>query len=174
VEAVTRPSFRIVLNLDTNGMRSERDLYAFRCELDSHADTCVAGPNCLKISEEGTKVKVYGYDRSKASEDIPIATVATLWNDPDDGQPYILVIHEALYFGEKIKDTLLNPNQLRANGLIVEEVPCQYDEQSRHSIIDEREGLTIPLDMNGVFSGFNSRKPTHAEYREYPHVILTS
>ena len=32
-----------------------------RCELDSHADTCVAGSNTLRISDEGRQVTVHGY-----------------------------------------------------------------------------------------------------------------
>ena len=54
---------------------------------------------------------------------VKIAMVSTLLEDPKDGQLYILLIHEALYFGDCLKQMLLNPNQLQAHGLIVDEVP---------------------------------------------------
>ena len=43
---------------------------------------------------------------------VKIAMVTTLWEDLKDGQLYILLIHEALYFGDHLNQTLLNPNQL--------------------------------------------------------------
>ena len=44
---------------------------------------------------------------------VKIVMVATLcWEDPKDGQLYILLIHEALYFGDHLKQMLLHPNQL--------------------------------------------------------------
>ena len=105
------------------------------CELDSHADTCVAGRNTLLVSDEGRQVTVHPYSGEyKPIPDVSIATVATLWIHPTDGQPYILIINEALYFGDRVDVTLLNPNQLRANGIIVEDVPRQFDPKSSHSI----------------------------------------
>jgi flavin reductase (DIM6/NTAB) family NADH-FMN oxidoreductase RutF len=99
-----------------------------RCELDSHADTCVAGANCRLISHEGRKVSVHPYSEEyKPIHDVIIGSVATLWVDPTDGQSYILIIHEALYFGKRLADTLLCPNQLRAHGLKVEDVPKQFN-----------------------------------------------
>ncbi|KAI2511644.1 hypothetical protein MHU86_2710 [Fragilaria crotonensis] len=95
-----------------------------RTELDSHADTCVAGRNTLLVSDEGRQVTVHPYSGEyKPIPDVSIATVATLWIHPTDGQPYILIINEALYFGDRVDVTLLNPNQLRANGVTVEDVP---------------------------------------------------
>ena len=150
------------------------DRYSMRCELDSHADTCVAGPNCLHIADVGMTVQVLGYDGKHATDNVPIATVATLWQDPISGIPYILIIHEALYFGDRICDTLLNPNQLRANGLIVEDTPVQYDATSRHCVYVPDAQVTIPLSMRGVFSGFDATKPTWEEYEKHPHIVLTS
>ena len=72
-----------------------------RTELDSHADTCVAGRNTLLVSDEGRQVTVHPYSGEyKPIPDVSIATVATLWIHPTDGQPYILIINEALYFGD--------------------------------------------------------------------------
>ena len=146
-----------------------------RTELDSDADTCVAGCNTLLISDDGRQVTVHPYSGEyKPIQDVSIATVATLWIHPDDGQPYILVIHEALYFGDRVDVTLLNPNQLRANGVKVEDVPRQFDPKSSHSIYHPTTKLRIPLSLDGISSGFVSRKPTWAEYEQFPHIELTS
>ena len=49
--------------------------------------------------------------------DIPIVTAATSYMDQQDGQFYILVIHEGLWFGDKDTHSLINPNQLRYVGV---------------------------------------------------------
>ncbi|KAI2502898.1 Reverse transcriptase (RNA-dependent DNA polymerase) [Fragilaria crotonensis] len=126
-----------------------------RTELDSHADTCVAGRNTLLLSDEGRQVTVHPYSGEyKPIQDVSIATVATMWIHPQNGQPYILIIHEALYFGDRVDVTLLNPNQLRANGVIVEDVPRQFDSKSSHSIYLPTAKLRIPLSLDGISSGF--------------------
>ena len=146
-----------------------------RCELDSHADTCVAGANCRLISHEGRKVSVHPYSEEyKPIHDVIIGSVATLWVDPTDGQSYILIIHEALYFGKRLADTLLCPNQLRAHGLKVQDVPKQFDSQSSHSILLPKGQVCIQLELDGVISGFETSRPTRQEYEEYPHLELTS
>ena len=98
-----------------------------RCELDSHADTCVAGSNTLRVSDEGCEVTVHGYSDELAPMIAPVTMVATLWIHPETGQPYILVMHESLYFGDRMGTMLICPNQVRANGIKVEDVPRQFD-----------------------------------------------
>lgn len=72
-------------------------------------------------------------------------------------------------------NTLLCPNQLRANGLGVHDCPKQYDAQSTHSITIPSHDLEIPLQMRGVISGFTTREPTLQELDDLTsHVELTS
>ncbi|KAI2491468.1 Reverse transcriptase (RNA-dependent DNA polymerase) [Fragilaria crotonensis] len=147
-----------------------------RMELDTHADTCVAGSNTVVLDLTG-KVAVSPFCDSefRALEDIPIATVATAYDCPSTGKTYILVINEALYFGDKMKHSLLCPNQLRAHGLKVHDCPRQYDSDSTHSIHIPESDLTIPLTLRGVISGFITRVPTTAELEDLArHVELTS
>jgi hypothetical protein len=56
--------------------------------------------------------------------------VATALDDPATGNVIILYINEALYFGDKMSHTLLCPNQLRAYGWKVQDVPKQFDAES--------------------------------------------
>jgi hypothetical protein len=147
-----------------------------RTETDSHADTCVAGRNTLHVSDKGRQVSVHPYSGEyKPVQDVSIATVATMWIHPQNGQVYILVIiNEALYFGDRVDVTLLNPNQSRANGVIVQNVPRQFDPKSPHSIYHPTTKLRIHLSLDGISCGFVSCKPTWAEYELNPHVELTS
>ena len=93
-------------------MNASVDPDPLQCDLDSHADTCCNSCNCLLIEYEGRIVMVTpNHDEHKPMK-VKIAMVATLWEDPKDGQLYILLIHEALYFGDNLKQMLLNPNQL--------------------------------------------------------------
>ena len=91
--------------------------------MDSHADTCVAGSNTLRVSDEGREVTMHGYSDEFALMTAPVTMVATLWLHPETGQPYILVMYKSLYFGDRMGMTLICPTQVRANGIKVEDVP---------------------------------------------------
>jgi hypothetical protein len=83
----------------------------------------------------------------------------------------MLIIHEALHFGDRQESTLLNSNQLRANGLIVEDVPRQYDLNSLHLIVAPKAGVTIPLSIRGVISGFDTVMEEYYDVDSYPDPV---
>ena len=108
-------------------------------------------------------------------EDVPVATVATAYNCPKTGKVCVMVINEALCFDDKMRHTLLCPNQLRANGVNVDDCPKQYDATSTHSIHVAERDLMIPLTRRGVMSGFYTGKPTDEELANVnAHVELTA
>ena len=145
------------------------------CELDTHADTCVAGSNCILLSRCDRTVSVYAFSQDYApQQNIPIGTVATVWVHPRTGVAYLLVIHEALFFGDRMAHTLLNPNQLRAHGLAVYDTPTQFDLGSPHHIHDPVTDVTIPLYLRGVISYFDSHLPTSDDVHMLPRITLTS
>lgn len=145
-----------------------------RTALDSHADTCCAGSNMAVLELTGEKVNVHPFSDSYAAlQDVPIASVVTVWENPKNGELWMLVIHEALYFGSKLKDSLLCPNQLRAAGVQVHEAPTQFDPSSSHSIV-VKDTLEIPLEMHGVISFLNTRLPTDEEIENYRAGLLQS
>jgi hypothetical protein len=104
-------------------------------------------------------------------EDVPIVSIATAWDNPVDGSTVILVINEALYFGDRMSHALLCPNQLGDFGLIVNDAPKIYDANLTHSIIIP-EHLDLLLQMHGV-SYLETRKPTDEELCTCPHFELT-
>ena len=145
-----------------------------RCELDTRADTCCAGINCRPIFYTGQKCEVQGFhDDFVPVPDVPIATVATAWSDPLTGRGYILIIHEALYFGSSMNHSLINPNQLRHYGVIVHDNPYERDPNRVMGIeIDDNDRLPFYSQGSTVF--FNTRYPDDDEMDLYPHVVLTS
>jgi hypothetical protein len=106
-------------------------------------------------------------------EDVPVASVATAWDNPVDGSTVILVINEALYFGDRMEHSLLCPNQMRCNGVVVNDVPPMFSPNQPHSIIIPGR-LEIPLKMRGVMSYIDTCKPTADEILKCEHYELTS
>jgi len=106
---------------------------------------------------------------------IPVATAATVWTCPETGERYLLLIHEALFFGERMKHSLICPNQLRAHGATVEDGPRQFDKKSRHAIqLPNDPPTTIPLELRGIISFFETTKPTSSQLEDLPRLELTS
>lgn len=105
-----------------------------RTALDSHADTSCAGSNATAIELTGEKVNVYPFsDDLPSVREVPIATALTIWESPSTGEVWGLVLHETLYFGDRLQGSLLCPNQVRAAGHRVYDVPVQFDPTSKHS-----------------------------------------
>ena len=103
-----------------------RDMNSEGClELDTHADTCVARANTVVLDLTGKQVSVTPFceEEYELIAEIPIATVATAYDCPDTGKVWILFINEALYFGSKMANTLLCPNQLWQHGIVIEDCP---------------------------------------------------
>jgi len=168
---------RIPIASNRSVMQVQQTMESSTCELDSHADTCVAGPNCIIIERTGFTVNVTGFSNKQGSfQDVPIVKAATAYDDPKTGATYILVIGQAIYMGSDVKHTLLCPNQLRYNGVIVEECPkhlAPRSKPSNHAISVPEQGVTIPLKMAGTMSVFDSRTPTQEELESCMWVILT-
>jgi hypothetical protein len=70
--------------------------------MESHADTCVAGSNCIVLEFTGRNATVEAYSPDYPSKEIPIATVATAYDCPISGETHLLIINEALYFGDTL------------------------------------------------------------------------
>ena len=77
---------------------------------------------------------------------------------------YILVINEGLWFGDKLKNSLINPNQLRYAGLSVQDNPFHASEPLA---ISHDDG-TVPLTLDGTTIFFQTLTPTQAELDNSP------
>jgi hypothetical protein len=146
-----------------------------RAEIDTRADTTCAGSTFLPLEFTGQECDVNGFhDDMTPIKNVPVATCATAYDHVGLQETIILVFHETLYFGPAMEHSLLNPNQIRANGLIVDTCPRQYDKSSLHAIIHTKEDITMPLAMYGCISYLPTRLPTDIELKSCRYVEMTS
>ena len=143
-------------------------------EADSNADTCCLGINFVVLSYTNRVADVYPYnDAYKPMTSVPIVTGATTYHHPN-GQSYILVINEALFYGTKLKHTLLNPNQIRHYGHGFWDNPYDKEQKLGIEAYDGNIELNIPMAYAGTKLSFTSTAPTNFELNTLPHVELTS
>ena len=103
-----------------------------RCELDSHADTCIAGHGFAVYEETGDTCMVYPFSEKYKPIRVKIVNAITTYTNRK-GVNYILLFNNVLYLPD-MEVSLLCPNQLRDHGLIVEDCPRQFDSSSGHCI----------------------------------------
>ena len=73
--------------------------------------------------------------------------------------------------GDQLDHSLLNPNQLRHHGVVVQDNP--YDTQSLY-LSSQDDEITIPMHSNGTIIYFASQTPTDFELSHCHHVNLSS
>jgi uncharacterized membrane protein YgcG len=141
-------------------------------ECDSNADTCCAGTNFVVMQYTSRFADVYPYDSSyQPIKDVPIVSAATAWTNPETDQTFILVFNETLYYGTSLPHTLWNPNQLRHNGVEVNDNPYDTSE-TRMSI--RVEDVVIPLHTFGTKGQFITRAPTEYELQHCRQLHMTN
>ena len=160
-------------NVSATSRRSDgTNIVAGRLEMDSHADTIVFGRNFLPLSFTGCECDVSPYtDDYDSIKNIPIATAATAWTCLDTAQTYILVFQEGLWMPDSMPNSLINPNQLRTYGTVVQDKPFS----SSPMYIEDVDGqVLIPLVAQGTTIVVDTRTPTSEELMTCPHVVLSS
>ncbi|CAJ1962218.1 unnamed protein product [Cylindrotheca closterium] len=138
--------------------------------MDTNADTCCLGSNFIITAYTQRSADVYAYDSSLPPTHVPIVSGATAYDCPETGSTFILIINEALYYGNKLDHSLFNPNQIRSYGTPLWDNP--YDDM--HEIGIEATDLFIPLRSRGTKLLFGTRAPTKKELETCHHIELTS
>ena len=139
------------------------------CELDTHADTCVAGPN-FRIDEfTGEYCDVTPFSNEyKPMTNVPIVNASTAFTN-NDGLTVILRFNQVLWYGTKLSVSLINPNQIRHNGMTVSDDPT---DKNRFFGVTSGD-LEIPFEMKGTTVFFQSHAPTRWELENCRTVELT-
>jgi hypothetical protein len=152
-----------------------------RTELDNHADTCVVGDGtCLVTHDFGKTVSVHGYAPTVGATTCKVVTAVIAYDDPTNGQVWMLTIHQAILIPEVVSN-LLGTMQVRDNGVLINDQPkyqAVNPTNDHHSIFipsdNEHDSLRIPLRLHGVTHYFTSRVPTVQEYESTePHYCVT-
>ena len=123
-------------------------LTSSRAEIDTRADTICAGKALCVIEYTDQVCDVSPFTSEyEPMRNIPTAKAATAYDHPYDHETYILVTAQSLYFGEKLENNLLCPNQMRSHGIEVDDVPrhLSIDDKSSHSINIPAEVVHLPL-----------------------------
>ena len=143
-----------------------------KCELDMHADTCVAGANFFLEELTGETADVVPYNDGYApKKDVPIAMALTAWTCPQTGKTFILVFHQVLWFGNEMAVSLLNLNQMHFNGLSV----CNDVMDPHHDFgIEMEDDRFLDFDMHGTTVFFETHVPTDQEWDTCWHIVMTS
>jgi len=151
--------------------------HEIRCELDSHADTCVVGTNtALIIADYERPIRVRGYS-PKVGEATECKTVSiVLQYTHDNGDRYMLIINQAICIPD-MEVNLICPMHLRDNDIEVNDLPKFMQSNpttNNHAII--ADGLTITLNIKGIISYFLITKPSKEEWENSSadnHIILS-
>lgn len=144
-----------------------------RCELDSHADTTCFGSNFVPIGWTDITCTVSPYmDEYEAKTNIPVAHAVTAYDNPETGETTLLVFYHGLWFGNKLRDSLINPNQCRSFGVDICDDPWDRSRGLHIRIPDE--GFEIPLTYSQNVISFETRAPTEQEIETCYRVDMTS
>ena len=94
-----------------------------RSELDSHADTCVAGATWKVMEYTGVVCNVYPYsDGYKPLKQVPHVEAVIAYNHLTS-EMSIFVLAQAIYLGNQQEPSFLCPYPMRLYGLVVDGVP---------------------------------------------------
>ncbi|CAJ1955419.1 unnamed protein product [Cylindrotheca closterium] len=139
-------------------------------EMDTNADTCCLSSNFIITAYTQRSADVYAYDSTLPPMHVPIVSGATAYDCPETGSTFILIINEALYYGNKLDHSLFNPNQIQSYGTPLWNNP--YNDV--HEIGIEATDLFTPLLSRGTKLLFGTRAPTKQELEKCHHNELTS
>ena len=151
------------------GGRAEKAFYG-QTKMDSHADTTVAGWNCVPIwnTERSCDVAPFS-DMYEPMKYVAIVSAPTLFKSTTARQ-YILVFCECLYIPE-LSHTLINPNQLRHFQTQVQDNPYVMDPMS---IISPDGNFITCLESEGINIFINAWSPTQEDLALLTHIEFTS
>ena len=86
------------------------------------------------------------------------------------GKEVVLVIHEALFFGDLMHHSLLSVNQVRSHDVPLCDNPCD----PYHKLSIEAENSIIEMHAEGIVIFADTRSPTVEELESLPHFEITS
>ena len=71
---------------------------------------------------EGVSVTAQGFiDSQPTLHDLPVVNALYAYNDPASGEVVLLEVNHCIYLGSKKNDTIACPNQMRINGVHVDD-----------------------------------------------------
>ena len=113
------------------------------------------------------------HDSLESMMRVPIGTSATAYDHSDLQETIILIFPQSLYFGNSMEHSLISPNQLQQNGLVVDTCPWQFlAGESMHGIYDPTEELYLEFQMHGCISYLPTRLLTDKELDDCWYIYM--
>ena len=101
-------------------------------------------------------------------QEIPVARCWTVWTDQTNSMEYLLVGNQMLWFATLLPHSLINPNQIWAYGLTINDDP--FDMTCFFGINTDQ--TVIPFNTTGTVVHFESRVPTEWEKMHLPIILI--
>jgi hypothetical protein len=142
-----------------------------KCELDTHADTSIAGCNFRMCEFDGVTCEVVPFSEDyESTKDVPIVSAATAWTNEHTGETVVLYFHQMFWYGDKLANILINPNQIRRIGRPV----CDdVTDKTRQFGINIDDKFVIPFTMTGTTIYFETRVPSNWELENCHILVMT-
>ena len=177
----SRILFRTQINYADNfrhpKLTTEEMKLGARLGIDSWADTSCAGRHAFVESFiEGKVVNASGFSPSLGSlSNLPIVNALYAY-DTYDGQTFILENNNAIYLGNQMTDSLINPIQAEDNEVRIDIRPKRFYVNSGENCqqIVFPDGNKIPIEYDGVLPFIPIRRPTPDEIDTCQRLLLTS
>ena len=155
--------------------KHSEDILHGAIELDSHADSPVAGSCSTIFHRTGNRINVSGFtDELGTPMKVEIVHAMVIYECQYTGRLFRMVMYNALDI-PSIQSCLLHPIMMRLAGITVDECPKFLSTNpsiENHSIYFKDEKLRIPLSLDGVISCIPCRKPTTGELLDEGICIL--
>ena len=138
-------------------------------KLDSHANMVVIGAQGAIIKNMGNYADVNGFSPDVGTMSrVPIVDAVLGYDCPIYGKTTLLVARNAL-FVESMDHNLIPHFIMREAGLEVDEqakIHAKDASKNNHSVYSHEIGLSIALQLDGIFSIFKTRKLSNEEITE--------
>ena len=139
------------------------------CKLDSHANTCVAGPNFQLDEYSGKFCEVTPYSDYQPQTNIPIVNALTAYTNDAPGETVLLRFNQVLWYGSRLNMRFINPYQIRHFVITVLDDPTDKTRPFGITGVD----FYIPFQIQVTTVYFETRVPTPWEHEHCRIVELT-
>ena len=139
-----------------------------RNKMDTHVDTYCSGANWTPMHYTGEIFEVSPFLNTYSPvKEIPYVWCCTVCTD-DEVKEYLLVGDEMLWFRTALENLLINPNQICAYGLSINDDPFNANE-----IDIDGEELFILFNATGTVVHLESHVPMEWETTHLPVILIT-
>ena len=149
---------------------------ATRLGADSHADISCAGRDARILDFiDGITCEVQPFnDVYQPRKSVKLCSVAYGYQ-LEEGKTYILVVNQCLDFTDEMEHSLFSTNQVRSNGIIVDDVPRKIDvlRRSKQAIIFPDKDVMVQLSMHGPVPNVPVFYPSDDDMKDSEWLILT-